>query len=148
MSIPGSVAEFLLLDDTFPRSLRFCVAELNRAVRHISGVAEGQFCNDAEKLTGRLLAELQFGTIDEIFEVGLHRYLDEAAIQAQQHWRRPLSRLHLQALSLCGRGTPGAAGGAATAEAGLVRRQRQPPGTPGPAGGTTAANARLFELCP
>jgi len=68
----------LLLDDTFPRSLRFCVAELNRAVRRISGVAEGHFCCDAEKLTGRLLAELQFGTIDEIFDVGLHRYLDEA----------------------------------------------------------------------
>jgi len=75
---PRQVAEFLLLDDTFPRSLRFCVAELNRAVRRISGVAEGHFCNDAEKLTGRLLAELQFGTIDEIFEIGLHRYLDEA----------------------------------------------------------------------
>jgi len=75
---PRQVAEFLLLDDTFPRSLRFCVAELNRAVRRISGVAEGDFCNDAEKLTGRFLAELQFGTIDEIFEAGLHRYLDEA----------------------------------------------------------------------
>src|SRR5471032_1188879 len=50
---PQLVAEFLLLDDTFPRSLRFCVAELNRAVRRISGVAEGHFCNDAEKLTGR-----------------------------------------------------------------------------------------------
>ena len=54
---------------------------MNRAVRHISGVAEGHFCNDAEKLTGRLLAELQFSTIDEIFEVGLHQYLDEAQIK-------------------------------------------------------------------
>ena len=27
---------------------------------------------------GRFLAELQFSTIDEIFEQGLHRYLDEA----------------------------------------------------------------------
>jgi uncharacterized alpha-E superfamily protein len=73
---PRLVAEFLLLDDNFPRSLRFCVSELNRALRRISGVAEGHFCNDAEKLTGRFLAELQFSGIDEIFEVGLHRYLD------------------------------------------------------------------------
>jgi uncharacterized alpha-E superfamily protein len=57
------------------------VAELNRAVRRISGVSEGHFCNEAEKLTGRLLAELQFGTIDEIFEIGLHRYLDEAQMK-------------------------------------------------------------------
>jgi uncharacterized alpha-E superfamily protein len=75
---PRAVAEFLLLDDTFPRSLRFCVSELNRALRRISGVAEGHFCNNAEKLTGRFLAELQFSTIDEIFELGLHQYLDDA----------------------------------------------------------------------
>jgi uncharacterized alpha-E superfamily protein len=75
---PRFVAEFLLLNDDFPRSVRFCVSALNRALRRISGVAEGHFCNDAEKLTGRLLAELQFSTADEIFDRGLHRYLDEA----------------------------------------------------------------------
>jgi len=78
---PRMVAEFLLLDDTFPRSLRFCVSELNRALRRISGVAEGHFCNNAEKLTGRFLAELQFSTIDEIFERGLHQYLDDAQLK-------------------------------------------------------------------
>jgi uncharacterized alpha-E superfamily protein len=74
---PRLVAEFLLLNDNFPRSVRFCVGELNRAVRQISGAAEGYFRNDTDKLTGRLLAELQFSTADEIFEPGLHRYLDE-----------------------------------------------------------------------
>jgi uncharacterized alpha-E superfamily protein len=75
---PLLIAEFLLLNDNFPRSLRFCVSELNRAIRRISGVAEGHFCNNAEKLTGRFLAELQFSTVEEIFDQGLHRYLDEA----------------------------------------------------------------------
>ncbi len=74
---PRAIAEFLLLDDAFPRSLRFCVSELNRALRRISGVADGHFCNTAEKLTGRLLAELQFSTIDDVFDRGLHQYLDE-----------------------------------------------------------------------
>jgi uncharacterized alpha-E superfamily protein len=78
---PRLVAEFLLLSDNFPRSVRFCVSELNRAIRRISGVADGHFCNDAEKLTGRFLAELQFSTVDEIFEIGLHQYLDEAQIK-------------------------------------------------------------------
>ena len=73
---PRFVAEFLLLSEDFPRSVRFCVNELNLALRRISGVAEGKFCNDAEKLAGRLLAELQFATIEEIFESGLHGYLD------------------------------------------------------------------------
>jgi len=75
---PRQIAEFLLLSDDFPRSVRFCVNELNRSLRRISGVTEGHFTNNAEKLTGRFLAELQFSTIDEIFEQGLHRYLDEA----------------------------------------------------------------------
>ena len=78
---PRLVAEFLLLSDDFPRSVRFCVSELNRAVRRISGVAEGHFCNEAEKLTGRFLAELQFSGVDELFERGLHQYLDEAQMK-------------------------------------------------------------------
>ena len=74
---PKSVAEFLLLNEDFPRSARFCVNEMNHALRRISGVAEGRFCNNAEKLAGRLVAELQFGTIGEIFDCGLHLYLDQ-----------------------------------------------------------------------
>jgi uncharacterized alpha-E superfamily protein len=74
---PQLVAEFLLLSDSFPRSVRFCVGELNRAVRHIAGSAEGYFRNDTDKLTGRLLAELQFSSIEEIFAHGLHKYLDD-----------------------------------------------------------------------
>lgn len=73
---PALVAEFLLLSDDFPRSVRFSVRHLNDALRRISGVAEGRFCNDAEKLAGRLLAELQFSTAEDIFEIGLHAYID------------------------------------------------------------------------
>lgn len=73
---PALVAEFLLLSDDFPRSVRFCTRHLNTALRRISGVHEGRFCNDAEKLAGRLLAELQFSTADDIFDLGLHSYID------------------------------------------------------------------------
>jgi len=73
---PRLVAEFLLFNQDFPRSVRYCVAELDGALRRISGVAEGRFCNSAEKLAGRLVAELQFSTVDEIFDQGLHGYLD------------------------------------------------------------------------
>jgi uncharacterized alpha-E superfamily protein len=73
---PSRVAEYLLLSDDFPRSVRFCVQELNHCLRSISGVGAGRFTNDAEKLAGRLVAELQFGTVAEIFDVGLHTYID------------------------------------------------------------------------
>ncbi len=74
---PREVAEFLLLNEDFPRSVRFCVDQLNLALRSISGVSDGRFCNKAEKLAGRLVAELQFSTVEEIFEIGLHGYLDQ-----------------------------------------------------------------------
>jgi uncharacterized alpha-E superfamily protein len=73
---PRNVAELLLLNGDFPRSARFCVDRLNEALRCISGVSERHFSNEAEKLAGRLVAELQFSTIEEIFEGGLHDYLD------------------------------------------------------------------------
>lgn len=78
---PRHVAEFLLLNEDFPRSVRFCVDGLNDALRHISGVSEGRFSNDGEKLAGRLVAELQFSTIEEIFENGLHDYLDQIQLK-------------------------------------------------------------------
>ncbi len=78
---PRSVAEFLVLNEDFPRSIRFCVDELNSALRHISGVAEGRFSNEAEKLAGRLVAELQFSTVEELYENGLHDYLDKTQIK-------------------------------------------------------------------
>ena len=73
---PRHVAEFLLLNEDFPRSIRFCVERLNDSLRRISGVSERRFSNDAEKLCGRFAAELQFCTIEEVFESGLHDYLD------------------------------------------------------------------------
>ena len=75
------VTEFLVLSEDFPRSIRFCAAQLNTALRKISGVPEGRFVNDAERHAGRLLAELQFSTVEEIFERGLHAYMDDLQIK-------------------------------------------------------------------
>lgn len=73
---PVLVAEFLLLSDDFPRSVRFCLGELDQALRRISGVEERRFSNEAEKLSGRALAEIQFSTINDILAQNLHDYLD------------------------------------------------------------------------
>jgi uncharacterized alpha-E superfamily protein len=78
---PRNVAEMLLLNEDFPRSVRFCVDGLNECLRSISGVSGRRFSNDAEKLCGRLVAELQFCTIEEVFEAGLHDYLDQIQLK-------------------------------------------------------------------
>ena len=81
---PRLVAEYLLLSDEFPRSLKFCVDRLDASLRQISGVAPRRFSNDAERLSGRLLAELQYSKIEEIFDIGLHDYLDQVQLRLNQ----------------------------------------------------------------
>ncbi len=81
---PRLVAEYLLLSDEFPRSLKFCIDRLDSALRHISGVAPRRFSNDAERLSGRMLAEVQYSTIEEIFGIGLHEYVDQVQVKLNQ----------------------------------------------------------------
>jgi uncharacterized alpha-E superfamily protein len=78
---PEWVAEMLLFSDDFPRSVRFCVEKLDDSLRRISGVAPRRFSNDSEKLSGRLLAELEYGSTDEVIAVGIHEYVDQLQVK-------------------------------------------------------------------
>lgn len=71
------VAQFLILHRNFPRSIRFCVDRLDIILHLISGVDERTFCNEAERLSGRLRSEMDFINIEQIFQEGLHQYLDK-----------------------------------------------------------------------
>jgi uncharacterized alpha-E superfamily protein len=73
---PWNVAEFLVLHEQFPRSIRFCVDAMDHALHRISGCDRGHFANEAERLSGRLRSDLSYITINEIFQAGLHEYLD------------------------------------------------------------------------
>ncbi len=72
---PWKVAEFLITHADFPRSIRFSVDALDATLHRISGSNETQYANEAERLSGRLRYELDFATIGDIFEYGLHEYL-------------------------------------------------------------------------
>lgn len=74
--LPQSVAEFLLLDREFPRSVRYCLIKAEESLHAITESPPRRFSNPAEKEIGRLRSELDFSTIDEILEHGLHTYID------------------------------------------------------------------------
>jgi uncharacterized alpha-E superfamily protein len=79
---PTRVVGFLLLNEEFPRSLRFCAEELDAALRRISGVRVGRFGNRAEQQSGRFLAELRFAAVEDwLAQFGLHACLDRAQVQ-------------------------------------------------------------------
>ncbi len=74
---PWKVAEFLMTHRDFPRSIRYCIDSLDAALHRISGVDESRYANEAERLSGRLRSDLDYVTIGEIFDSGLHEYLEE-----------------------------------------------------------------------
>lgn len=73
---PREVIGFLLFSDDFPRSVRHCACRIDVGLHRISGTPRGSYSNTAERLCGKLLADLNFGSPDDVFDAGLHDYLD------------------------------------------------------------------------
>lgn len=78
--IPNRVAEFLILDREFPRSIKFCLSQVSESLYQITGTPTGNCQNSVERALGRLRAELEYTTIEEIINIGLHQFLDKLQI--------------------------------------------------------------------
>jgi uncharacterized alpha-E superfamily protein len=78
------VAEFLLLDAQFPRSVRFAAARLATALRALATASGRGAGGRAERLAGRLRASLDYGQVDEILNDGPHAYLSGISRQCMQ----------------------------------------------------------------
>jgi uncharacterized alpha-E superfamily protein len=63
-------ASFLLLDELFPRSVRFCTRRIGAMMHRISGTRDGMYANEAERTLGRLQATLDYSAANEIAEHG------------------------------------------------------------------------------
>ncbi|MEI6829132.1 MAG: alpha-E domain-containing protein [Synechococcaceae cyanobacterium ELA445] len=83
---PKAVAAFLLLDPIFPRSVRYCLEGINRALGVIRGTPVPGAPDDLECLSGLMLASWSFVRIDELMAQGLHEAID--------HFQSDLNRLH------------------------------------------------------
>jgi uncharacterized alpha-E superfamily protein len=73
---PTGVTEFLILNRDFPRSILFCLLRAERSLHHISGTPQGLWHTDSDRTLGRLRSELDYLTIEEISQQGLHEFLD------------------------------------------------------------------------
>ncbi|MGN1393573.1 MAG: alpha-E domain-containing protein [Succinivibrionaceae bacterium] len=70
--VPEKVAEFLILSNCLPRSLYFCVHDLNRSLNSIEGTAG----LEPKRLTAELEATLKYSTIDECMTSGLDNFIN------------------------------------------------------------------------
>ncbi|MEM1407524.1 MAG: alpha-E domain-containing protein [Bacteroidota bacterium] len=77
---PGSIVNYLVLNRYFPRSILFCLINVESCLHQISGSGPG-YSNQAEKAIGNLRADIEFADINDIFKIGLHEYLDELQLR-------------------------------------------------------------------
>ena len=81
---PDRIAEFLLLNPEFPRSLRFAAASVETSLRRIAEHVPRQTGGRAARLAGRLHASLDYGQVDEILSDNPHAYLEGIRRQVRQ----------------------------------------------------------------
>jgi uncharacterized alpha-E superfamily protein len=72
---PLRVASFLILEREFPRSIRFAVDKAHGAIRSIRSDVNPLAIDVAERVLGRLDAQLEYGEIAEILADGIPAYL-------------------------------------------------------------------------
>ena len=62
---PRQIAEFLVLNPEFPRSIHYAAARVKASLMAIASIT-GRSNTTADRLAGRLLASLDYGQVDEI----------------------------------------------------------------------------------
>jgi uncharacterized alpha-E superfamily protein len=78
---PNAIAEFLILDAEFPRSIKFCVNQVERSLHEIMITPIGTWSTPVERTLGKLRTDLDYLTIDDIIETGLHETLDDLQLR-------------------------------------------------------------------
>jgi uncharacterized alpha-E superfamily protein len=81
---PERIAEFLLLNAEFPRSVRFVVDRIEGSLRAIAHALGRPSTGRPERFAGRLRAALNYGQIDEIMADSLVNYLQGIRKQCDQ----------------------------------------------------------------
>jgi uncharacterized alpha-E superfamily protein len=79
---PDWALEFLLLDDSFPHSVRFSVDRVRAALATLEG--PGDLGERLGRIVGRLQASLRFIDIDEVMASGVRQKLQEIQHQCEQ----------------------------------------------------------------
>ncbi|NJL98858.1 MAG: alpha-E domain-containing protein [Synechococcaceae cyanobacterium SM2_3_2] len=78
---PLGVAEFLILDKTFPRSIEFCLMQADHSLRQITGTPMGTWRDPVERDLGRARSELEYLVIQDLIDMGLHEFLDSIQLK-------------------------------------------------------------------
>lgn len=70
---PERVAELLIFRKEMPRSLAACMNDLVKNIKYV----RNDYSAETERLAGRLLADLEYGRIQDVLNGGIHAYLTD-----------------------------------------------------------------------
>jgi uncharacterized alpha-E superfamily protein len=87
---PMKVAELMMLRRDVPRSVHHCLWMVDLSMRELADSYGA--CGEADRLAGELHARLRYARIDQVFEIGLHRFLggvrDDIAVLSEEIGRQ------------------------------------------------------------
>lgn len=84
--VPERVAEFLVLNETFPYALRFAADRIEASLKAVTEWSPSRRAAKVIRLAGRLRSSLSYSGIDEIFSVGVDRAMNDfGSLCAQIH---------------------------------------------------------------
>lgn len=75
--LPEQIVEFLLLNQYFPRSVRFCARALGQNMERLSEHPLRPVSREPARLVGQMTADLDFMTLEEVLEIGLEPLLTQ-----------------------------------------------------------------------
>jgi uncharacterized alpha-E superfamily protein len=81
---PDRIVEFLVLDNEFPRTVRYCIGLADQSLHAITGTPRGEFSCASEQKMGMLRSELDYTRVEAILAGGLHEFFDALQTKMNQ----------------------------------------------------------------
>lgn len=74
---PLSIAEFLIQNPQFPRSIEFCLEQIRESIDKVSGYGIQDYSEDSpNRIVNQLLKDVSLTNIGSVFQSGFHEYID------------------------------------------------------------------------
>lgn len=82
--VPKKIVRFLLFHNRFPRSVRFTTTQTSELLELLAGGTRRAETRQTIRLAGALAADLEFGSLEEVYSTGLSAFLAQVLEQLDQ----------------------------------------------------------------
>lgn len=82
--IPEKVADFLIFDGRFPRSMQYCISQAHTHLKAIRQMAGIEIVESTEMMARRISDHLKSTQIEEVIEAGMHDFIDQFQVSINE----------------------------------------------------------------